>query len=299
MVANELHFLVPALGFGVASGAIIALGALGFTLQFGLSGTLNVAYGAFVTAAAFLGYFFIRLGANVWVSMVVVSALTGVASVGYYEFLIRGLVRRGLKFGGLVIATLAAGIVIEYAVVLIAGPQALSYGAQTGGTLRLWEITLSSTQVVLIVIAAALMLGLHLALTLTTMGRMMRATAVNRTLARSCGIRTERVTRGVWMVSGILCGCTGVALAMTTVAFDFTVGSTFLISMIAAAVVGGIGQPYGAMLGGLVIGLTEQVSSAYWNPSYSDVIAFALLIVVLLVRPRGLLSVAAQRHELA
>lgn len=294
-----MHFLVPALGFGVASGAIIALGALGFTLQFGLSDTLNIAYGAFVTAAAFLGYFFVQHGVGIWVTMVIVSLLTGALSVGYYDFLIRGLVRRGLKFGGLVIATLAAGIMIEYTVVLIAGPQALSYGAQHSSTFRFWEITLSSTQVILIVMAAALMLALHLVLTLTTMGRMMRATAANRTLARSCGIHTERVTRGVWFTSGVLCGCTGVALAMTTVAFDFTVGSTFLISMIAAAVVGGIGQPYGAMLGGLVIGLTEEVSAAYWNPSYSDVVAFAMLIVVLLVRPRGLLSIEARRHELA
>ncbi len=294
-----MNFFVPALGFGVASGAIIALGALGFTLQFGLSDTLNVAYGGFVTAAAFIGYFFVKHGMNVWVAMLVVSLLSGILAVGFYEFLIRGLKNRGLRFGGLVIATLAAGIIIEYVVVFISGPQAVSYGATTGRTLKLWEITLSSTQVILMAVAAALMLALHLVLTLTTMGRMMRATAVNRTLARSCGIRTERVTRGVWMVSGVLCGCTGVALAMTTVAFDFNVGSTFLISMIAAAVVGGIGQPYGAMLGGLIIGLTEQISAAYWDPAYSDVVAFGLLVVVLLVRPRGLLSVEARRHELA
>lgn len=294
-----MQFLVPAIGFGIASGAIIALGALGFTLQFGLSDTLNIAYGAFVTAAAFIGYGFIRLGVNVWVTMVFTALLSGAMSASYYEFLIRGLIRRGLRFGSLVIATLAAGIIIEYVVVFITGPQAVSYGSQTGGTLRLWEITLSSTQVVLIVVAAALMLALHLLLTLTTLGRTMRATAVNRTLARSCGIRTDRVTRGVWFISGVLCGCTGVALAMTTVTFDFTVGSTFLISMIAAAVVGGIGQPYGAMLGGLIIGLTEQISAAYWNPSYSDVTAFVLLIIILLVRPTGLLSAEARRHDLA
>jgi branched-subunit amino acid ABC-type transport system permease component len=294
-----VQFLVPALGFGVASGAIIALGALGFTLQFGLSDTLNVAYGAFVTVGAFLGYFFVMHGANPWIAMVIVAGLIGVLSVVYYEFLIRRLISRGIKFVGLLIATLSAGIIIEYVVAFIAGPQAVSYGSETGGTVKFWEITLSSTQVVLIVVAATLMLAVHLGLTLTTMGRKIRATAANRTLARSCGIRTDRVTRGVWLISGALCGITGVALAMTTAAFDFTVGSTFLVSMIAAAVVGGIGQPYGAMLGGLVIGLTEQVSAAYWNPAYSDIVAFALLIVVLLVRPRGLFSVEAGRHKLA
>jgi branched-subunit amino acid ABC-type transport system permease component len=294
-----VQFLVPAIGFGIASGAIIALGALGFTLQFGLSDTLNIAYGGFVTVAAFLGYVLVRQGVNVWLTMAVVAIVSGALAAGYYEFLIRGLIRRGLRFSSLIIATLSAGIIVEYVVVFITGPAAVSYGSLAGGTIHIWEITLSTTQVVIIGVAGALMLALHLLLTLTTMGRTMRATAVNRTLARSCGIRTDRVTRGVWFISGVLCGCTGVALAMTTVSFDFTVGSTFLISMIAAAVVGGIGQPYGAMLGGLIIGLTEQISAAYWNPAYSDVTAFVLLILILLLRPTGLLSVEARRHELA
>ena len=294
-----MNLLVPAIGFGIASGAIIALGALGFTLQFGLSDSLNIAYGSFVTAAAFVGYSCLRLGLGVWVAMLVVTVLVGLLSVGYYEVLIRGLVKRGVRFGSLVVATLSAGIVIQYVIVFISGAQTLSYGADAGSTIKLWEITLSSTQVILIVIAAGLMLALHTALRFTTIGRMMRATAVNRTLARSCGIDTNMVTRGVWFISGMLCGCAGVALAMTTVSFDYTIGATFLISVIAAAVVGGIGQPYGAMLGGLVIGLTEQISAAYLSPEYSDVVAFALLIIILLARPAGLFSVEARRHELA
>jgi hypothetical protein len=125
--------LVPALRFGVASGAIIALGALGFTLQFGLSDTLNVAYRAFVTVGAFLGYFFVMHGAKPWIAMVIVAGLIGVLSVVYYEFLIRRLIRRGMKLVGLLIATLSAGIIIEYVVAFIAGPQAVSYGSEKGG----------------------------------------------------------------------------------------------------------------------------------------------------------------------
>jgi branched-subunit amino acid ABC-type transport system permease component len=294
-----VHLLIAAIGFGIASGAIIALGALGFTLQFGLSDTLNVAYGAFVTVAAFLGYMLIQQGLNVWLTMAVMTLVLGALSVAYYEGLIRGLVKRGVRLGSLVIATLSAGIVINYLVVFIAGPDVLSYGSQAGGTVQVWDIALSSTQIILIFLAVLLMLGLHLVLTLTTVGRMMRATATNRTLARSCGIKTELVTRGVWFLSGALCGLTGVALAMTTVSFDFTIGSVFLISVIAAAVVGGIGQPYGAMLGGVIIGLTEQISDAYLSPAYGDVVAFGLLIAILLIRPTGLIGVEAQRHDLA
>lgn len=294
-----MAILIAALGFGIASGAVIALGALGFTLQFGLSNVLNIAYGAFVTLAAFLGYGLVAAGMSAWLAMAVVAVAMGVISVLYYLVLIRGLLRKGAGLGSLAIATVAAGIFLEYAILAVAGPSVRTYGIQSGATLHLGYITLPGVQGIIILIAAALMLGLHLVLTTTTMGRAMRATAVNRTLARSCGIRTERVTMGAWFLSGVMCGVAGVALAMTTAAFDFTLGSSFLIVMIAAAVVGGVGQPYGAMLGGILIGIATQVGSAYWNPVYSDVIAFVLLIIMLLVRPTGLLGVQARRQDVA
>jgi branched-subunit amino acid ABC-type transport system permease component len=294
-----VNVLVAAIGFGVASSAMIALGALGFTLQFGLSNILNIAYGAFLTLAAFLGYVLINLHLDPWLVMALTGVVTGLLSVAYYQGLVRGLLQRGASLGSLVIATFAAGIALEYAIVAVFGPEVQSYGLQGGGTFHLWYITLSGLQVTLILVAAALMLALHLLLTRTTMGRAMRATAVNRTLARSCGIRTEFITQVTWFLSGVLCGIAAVALAMTTEAFDFTLGSTFLIVVIAAAVVGGIGQPYGAMLGGLIIGLTTEISAAYLSPAYRDVIAFGLLVAMLLLRPTGILGAQARRHNVA
>lgn len=292
--------LVAAIGFGVASGVVIALGALGFTLQFGLSNVLNIAYGAFVTMAAFLGYVLVvSWGVNVWLAMALVGIAMGALTVFYYLTLIRGLIRKRASLGSLAIATVAAGIFFEYLIVAITGPSVLSYGIQAAGTVHLWYVALPTTQAIIIVVAVALMLALHLLLTMTTLGRAMRATAVNRTLARSCGIRTERVTTTAWFISGVLAGVAGVALAMTTAAFDFTLGSTFLIVMISAAVVGGVGQPYGAMVGGLVIGLATQIGAAFWNPVYSDVIAFVLLVLMLLLRPTGLLGLQARRQDVA
>jgi branched-subunit amino acid ABC-type transport system permease component len=294
-----MNVFFAAIGFGIASGAVIALGALGFTIQFGLSNTLNIAYGGFITLAAYLGYGLVRMGVNPWLTMAVISLVTGALSVAYYTGLIRGLVRRNVGMVSIVVATVAAGIFIEYAVLAVAGPTVQSYGVGSGRSFHLWKIVLSSTQCIVIVVAAALMLGLHLLLRMTTLGKALRATAVNPTLARSCGIRTGRVTRAAWFLSGVLCGGAGVALAISTQAFDFTLGATFLISMISAAVVGGIGQPYGAMLGGLLIGITTELSAAYWNPAYSQVVAFGLLVVMLLVRPRGLLGGQAQRQAVA
>lgn len=294
-----MHIFVAAIGFGIASGAVIALASLGFTLQFGLSNTLNIAYGGFVTLAAFLGYGLIQLGLNPWATMAVIALATGVLSVLYYRGFIRSLIGRNIGLGPIAIATAAALIFIEYAIVAVVGTNVESYGLTSGRTLHLWDFVLSSTQVTIIVLALALMLAFQLLLRLTQLGRALRATAVNRTLARSCGIRAERVTMGAWLLSGLLCGASGVALAMTTQAFDFNLGSTFLILIIAAAVVGGIGEPYGAIAGGFVIGITTELSSAYWSPAYSDVIAFALLIAILLVRPTGILGGQARRRNVA
>jgi branched-subunit amino acid ABC-type transport system permease component len=294
-----VSILVAAIGFGLASGAVIALASLGFTLQFGLSNTLNIAYGGFITLAAFLGYGLIQLGLGPWTTMAVIAVVTGLASVLYYRLFIRSLIRRSIGLGPLAIATAAALIFIEYAIVAVAGTDVKSYGLTSGHTFHLWYFVWSSTQVVIIVLALVLMGAFQALLRFTQLGRALRATAVNRTLARSCGIRAERVTSAAWLISGLLCGIAGVALAITTQAFDFNIGSNFLILIIAAAVVGGIGEPYGAIAGGFLIGITTEISAAYWSPAYSDVIAFALLIVILLVRPTGLLGGQARRRNVA
>lgn len=291
--------LLAAIGFGIAAGAVIALGALGFTLQFGLSNVLNIAYGAFVTVAAFLGWYLISAGMNPWLALVVVALASALLSLAYYLTLVRGLLGRGVALGGMVIATVAAGLFIEYGVLAVAGPAVESYGVPSGATLHLGPITLPGLEGVVIVVAAALMVALHLILTRTTLGRAMRATAVNRTLARASGIATERVTQTAWLISGVLGGVAGFSLALTTSAFDYTLGSTFLIVMVAAAVVGGVGQPYGAMLGGLIIGVATQVSAAFWDPVYANVIAFVLLVAMLLIRPSGLLGLQARRQDVS
>ena len=159
---------------------------------------------------------------------------------------------------------------------------------------------LTASELTIVLLTAALMLGLHLLLTRTTLGRAMRATASNRILAQSCGIATDRISDIAWMLSGMLCGAAGVALAITTVSFDFSIGAVFLIPMIAAAVLGGIGQPYGAMVGGLVVGIASEVAAAFTNPAYREVVAFGILIVMLLVRPHGLFgAVWATRRLMA
>jgi branched-subunit amino acid ABC-type transport system permease component len=290
--------IVEAIGFGIASGAVIALGAVGFSVQFGISNILNITYGALMTLAAYFGLVLIDQGMSAWVALVIAGAAVGVVSVVYNRLLLAPLVRRGTGPVAMVIVTVSAGTVLQYVIVAIAGPDTHSYGEQSGQTLHLAGFTLSEGQVVIIALTLVVMLALHLLLTRTTLGKAMRATSSNRTLARSCGISTDRVSDIAWLISGTLCGAAGVALAITTVSFDFSLGGLFLIPMIAAAILGGIGQPYGAMLGALIVGVSSEVFAAISNPNYKDVVAFAILIVVLLLRPRGLFGTGSASRRL-
>lgn len=283
-----MHLIIESIGFGIASGAVIALGAVGFSVQFGISNILNITYGALMTLAAYLGLLLINKGVDAWIALAIAGVAVGVASVIYNRALLSPLVRRGTGPVAMVIVTVAAGTILQYVIVAIAGPDTHSYGEQSGRTLHFAGLTLSAGQVVIIVLTIAVMVALHLVLTRTTLGKAMRATSSNRTLARSCGISTDRVSDIAWLISGTLCGAAGVALAITTVSFDFSLGGLFLIPMIAAAILGGIGQPYGAMLGALIVGISSEVFAAVSNPNYKDVVAFAILIAVLLLRPRGL-----------
>lgn len=283
-----MNTFVSALGFGVAYGVLISLGALGFTVQFGLSNVLNVAYGALMTIAAYLEFELVSDNINPWASLVLVMLLSAVISLAYYRAMIRPLLRRGVGLGSMIIATFSAGLTLQYIIIASLGPTTRTIAVAPGATIHIGAVVLSTLQVILAIVAIVVMLIIHMTLTMTKVGRALRATADNRELARHSGVRVERVTSGAWLLSGGLCGLAGAALAITLQTFSFTVGATFLILVIAAAVVGGMGHPYGAMIGGLCIGIASQLASAYWSPSYSIVVALILLVGVMLLRPRGL-----------
>jgi branched-chain amino acid transport system permease protein/neutral amino acid transport system permease protein len=134
------------------------------------------------------------------------------------------------------------------------------------------------------------MLAVHALLTYTRLGKAMRATAANPTLARNCGIPTKRVIDAVWLITGALCGVAGVVAAMNSDSFAIANGAAFLITVLAAAVLGGAGQPYGAMIGAVLIGLITEFSAAAWSPEYKEVVAFGVLVLVMVLRPQGLLA---------
>jgi branched-chain amino acid transport system permease protein/neutral amino acid transport system permease protein len=143
---------------------------------------------------------------------------------------------------------------------------------------------------VTIVLALLIMAGVHALLRYSRLGKAMRATAANPSLARNSGIRTDRVVTTTWAISGALCGTAGAIFAMDAGSFGATSTDLFLILILAAVFLGGPGQAYGAMLGAAIIGISTEVGAAYITPAYKDVIAFVLLLGMLALRPTGLLG---------
>jgi branched-subunit amino acid ABC-type transport system permease component len=284
---------LASVGFGLVTASVLAIAAVGFTLQFAVTDVLNLAYGAVMIAGAFLAYLLNSHGVNVWISLVVAVAACAAGSVLLNAFVYAPFQRRGTAPITMVIVSLGMTLIIEFGVQALEGGTSVSYAMSQGPSVRADGFTLTAVQFVVIGLSLLVMAGTHVLLRYTRLGKAMRATAANRTLARNCGIRTGRVITATWAITGGLCGLAGVIFAMDAGSFDATSTDLFLVLILAATFLGGPGQAYGAMLGAVIIGLATEVSAAYITPSYKYVIAFAALLIMLGVRPAGLLGKAA------
>ena len=279
-----MNQLTLAIGFGLVTSAILALGAVGFTLQFGVS---NILYGDVMTVSAFMAYLVNASGAGLWLAICAGAATGAVVSVLISTLIFTPFLRRGTSRFAMIMVSLALAVILQNAIQAVAGPAFRSYSRSQGTSLHLLGMILTPYQLEIIGVAAASMLALHLLLRYTRIGKALRATAADAELARSCGIATERVSALAWAISGTLCGLGGVTLALNLASFDFHFGNAFLLVIVAAAVFGSVGQPYGAMVGALVIGIASELA-AIWTPSLKQVVAFVILALILLVRPAGL-----------
>jgi branched-chain amino acid transport system permease protein/neutral amino acid transport system permease protein len=282
-----MNQLTLAIGFGLVTSAILALCAVGFTLQFGVSNILNLAYGDVMTVSAFMAYLVNATGAGIWLAICAGAATGAVVSVLISTLIFTPFLRRGTSRFAMIMVSLALAVILQNAIQAVAGPAFRSYSRSQGTSLHLLGMILTPYQLAIIGVAAASLLALHLLLRYTRIGKALRATAADAELARSCGIATERVSALAWAISGALCGLGGVTLALNLASFDFHFGNAFLLVIVAAAVFGSVGQPYGAMVGALVIGIASELA-AIWTPSLKQVVAFVILALILLVRPAGL-----------
>ena len=285
-----MDIVVAAFGFGLISMSVIAFAAVGFTMQFAITNMINLAYGAVMIASAFVAYYIDRTGVGIWVAAIGGALFGAVFSFLINRFIYAPFQRKGTSHLGMVIVSLAVALMIANVMLPIVGYFSVSYRERYSNLVRLGDIVLTFNQIGIIALAVVIMLAVHSLLRYTRLGKAMRATAANPTLARNCGIPTQRVIDLVWLITGALCGLAGVVAALDSDSFTIDSGAGFLITALAAAVLGGAGQPYGAMIGAVVIGLMTELSAAVWSPDYKQVVAFAILVIVMVLRPQGLLA---------
>jgi branched-chain amino acid transport system permease protein/neutral amino acid transport system permease protein len=288
-----VSIFLASVGFGLITAAVLAIAAVGFTLQFAVTDVLNLAFAAIMTLGAFVAYWVNQAGASVWLGLVVAMATCAVLSVLLNLVVYAPFQRRGSSPITIVIVSLGMALIIEFGVQAFVGGVNVSYAMGQGTTFKAGGLILTTVQLVIIAISVVVMAAVHVLLRYTKLGKAMRATAANRTLARNCGIRTGRVITMTWALTGALSGLAGTIFAIDIQSFGPTSTDLFVVLILAAVFLGGPGHAYGAMLGAVLIGLATEVSAAYIQPDYKYVIAFVVLLAMLAVRPSGLFGARA------
>lgn len=293
-----MTLLVTIVLFGIYTSALLAIGSVGFSMQFGVTNVLNLAYGSILTSCIFVEYWITGHSSNVWLAMLTGAVAGAVISFVIGHLVIGAFLNRGASGFSIAMVTIGIALMIEFTLEAIQGPYIDTFSSNATSALSIAGVSLSSEQIVAIGIAAAAMVVVYLLLRLTKLGLAMRATADDAALSRSCGISPSLTRAAAWMLSGALCGICGVLLGLDEGTFSSTTGDAIFVTIAAAAVVGGIGKPYGAMVGALLVGLVSEGSAALISPSYKSIAAWVLLIAVLMFRPQGIFAEYAARREL-
>jgi branched-chain amino acid transport system permease protein len=300
---------LPFLVDGLLLGATLALGAVGLTLTYSILGFANFTHGDLITWGAYFTLSLIlawtaatgrglgqlgplSFGWPLLAALAVAMVLTGLLGVCLDRLLFRPLRRQGSQIV-LVIASFGASLALRYGLAFVFGPEPAYYTREIQLAAPIVPgvpaVRATPDQLFVLGLTGALVLGLHLLLTRTTLGRAMRAVSENPELARVVGVDPVAVARWTWLIGGALATVAGVFVGLTVQVRPW-LGFDLLLPLFAATILGGVGNVYGALLGGLVIGLAEALAVPLAGAEYRAAVAFTVLLAVLVVRPRGLLG---------
>jgi branched-chain amino acid transport system permease protein len=309
---DVLQILPQQLVFGLALGTVYALIALGYTMVYGVLFMINFAHGEVFMIGAYLGWavLSILLQAQVgalhpgWVlPLMLLHAMLGAGLIGVCleRFAYRPLYTRGATRLGPLISAIGASIFLQNAVMLTQGARMKVYMTSLlfprSWRIQVLGVNVSALVIVMIGIAVVMMWGLHQLIQRTTLGRSIRAVAEDREMAGIMGVNVRRVIAVTFFLGSALGGAAGVLVGLYYTQIDFFMGYSAGLKAFTAAVLGGIGNIRGAMLGGVLLGLAESLAVTFMNPAYRDVVAFAILILTLVVKPSGLLGEEVAESE--
>jgi branched-chain amino acid transport system permease protein/neutral amino acid transport system permease protein len=279
--------IVQLLIYGIVLGSIIALGAIGVSLIFGILRFAHFAHGDLMTLGAYFALAGVA-GMNLPMAgaFVLAIAATAAVTIGIDRTVYRRL-RRGHPII-LLISSVGIALMVRSVVQMVWGPDNQIYEP---GVSMPWvlpgDIRIKPDWLLIVGGAAGLMLLLHAFLQYTRLGKAMRAMSDNPDLARVSGIDTEKVVLLTWVIAGVLAAAAGIFLGIDTRLHPI-MGWKLLLPVFAAAIFGGIGKPYGAIAGALIIGIAQELSTLVISPAYKPAVAFGLMVLMLIWRPTGL-----------
>lgn len=276
--------------YGVVEGSVISVGAVGLTLSYGVTRFINFAYGEFLTYGAYLALFLSGAGLGMSfplpIAAVIAVGVVGVLGVAVSRVFFEPLSDRGPI--PLLITSIGVAYLLRNLLTAAVGVSARQLPVPLMRPTEVFGVGLTALEGGVIAVAVVTMLSIHLLLTRTMLGKMMRATSGNRDLAEIAGIDTTGIVRRTWIVSAGAGALAGVLYAILFAPFRPTVGFNYLIVIFAATLLGGIGRPYGAVLGAYIIGLSTNLGTTYLSANYTSAYAFVILVLVLLIKPDGI-----------
>lgn len=283
-MADFLQLIV----YGVVLGSVLSLGAIGVNLIFGILRFAHFAHGDMMTWGAYCAFVAVSAwGWPVWAALPVAIAGAVVMAVVIDQTIYRRLRRTAPVI--LLISSFGIGLVLRSLVQLIWGPQDRVYQSGIQMPMRIGEVMIRPDHILILGGTVALVVLLHLFLRHTRMGKAMRAMSDNMDLARITGVDAERVIIWTWVLGAAMAAVAGVFLALDSRLSPYF-GWHMLLPVFAAAILGGFGKPYGAIVGGMVIGIVQELSTAFFDPAYMPAVAFAIMVVMLILRPQGLVG---------
>ncbi|MGH2868198.1 MAG: branched-chain amino acid ABC transporter permease [Solirubrobacteraceae bacterium] len=274
-------------GYGLVTAAVLSLSAVALTLQYAVSRVANLAHGELLTIGAYGAYEVLQLTGSIPLAALGATVAGGLAGVAMNLGLIERFAGRPAIV--IVIATLGVSLVLQNLLVIIFGAANKVYAIDQGSAHHLGPFVLTDAEILVTVSAAAVATALYLLLQRTKFGKALRAVSDNRDLATASGIPARRVITATWGIAGMIAGFAGFVLAETIGTFTPSLGFGYLLITLTAAVAGGLGRPYGTLVGAVLVGLVLELAGAYTNSSYQLAFALGVLVILLLFRPNGLL----------
>lgn len=272
---------------GVIAGSVYAIFAVGLTMVYGVFRFINFAHGELIAWGAYLTLLFSQV-LPFSVAVAPALALTMILGISQDRCVYSPLRRRGRIT--LLIASIGLSYLLRNALRLVWGSDLQTYGFEAVRGISFGGLSITRTQLAMVV-AALLFLGfLYGLLKFTMLGKSLRAAADNMELAELMGIDMKRVGTTVWTLSALFAGVGGILIGLDT-NLEPMMGLTNLIKSFAAVLLGGAGNVWGALLGGLLIGIAENLGVAFFSPGYKDAVSFALIVLLLLFRPAGIFGI--------